>query len=455
MTSASPAVADIPAAPGALPMIGHGWALMRAPLRFLASLPDHGPLCRIKLGPETLVCVCDPALADDVLRNDRIYDKGGVLFERGREVVGNGLGTCPHARHRRQRRLCQPAFGKDRFPAYATTMTTEIAATVQTRWTDGQVIDLGAELSAMTFQVAITTMFSESLPPQIRSIAADLGTLNAGLFRRTALPPALNRLPTPHNRRFNDALRRVRDCAAAVITQRRTGPAHDHDDLLTALLQARDSDSDSVLTDAELIDQTLTFFMGGGETTAGTLSWALYLLDRHPHIRHQLHHEVDAVLHGRTATQHDLPHLPLARRVITETLRLYPPTWILTRHVTADTTLGHTPIPAGTTIAVSPFIAHRSPQLYDDPAEFRPDRWIHRAPKPDGRFIAFGAGARKCIGEDFAWMEATLALATITARWRLSSAGPPITLSMTQIPVPKHLRMRLTQRRPNGEDAAH
>ncbi|WP_327097033.1 cytochrome P450 [Nocardia vinacea] len=437
----------IPLVPGGLPLIGHGLALMRNPLGLLSALPEYGPMCRIRLAADTVVFVSDADLTSQVLADDKVYDKGGPFYARAREIAGDGLGSCPHDMHRRQRRLCQPAFGSGRLPSYVSSMTRSIETTAQ-GWHDGQVIDLGVELSGMTFRIATETMFSTSLSDQqIREFATDLSAIAHGLFRRAALPPIINRLPTPDNRRYDATNRRVRQLAASVIAERRAD-RKDRGDLLSALLQASDVQDGAQFTDSELIDQVFTFFLGGAETTAGCLTWALYLLDRNRDVQDSLHEEIDSVLGGRPATREDLPSLPLTNRIITETLRLYPPTWVVTRQVTADTKLGDILLPAGTAIAVSPYVIHRSDKLYEDPSAFRPDRWVDTTPHHNRKtFIPFGLGARRCIGEQFALIETALALATITGRWRLaSSTQRPISMSMTQVPVPDGVQMRVSTR---------
>ncbi|WP_063813826.1 cytochrome P450 [Nocardia anaemiae] len=437
----------IPLVAGGLPLIGHGLALMRNPLGLLSSLPEHGPMCRIRLGTDTVVFVSDPELTSQIFVDDKAFDKGGPFYARAREIAGDGLGSCPHDQHRRQRRLCQPAFGSGRLVSYVSSMTGSIETTVR-GWHDGQVIDLGVELSAMTFRIATETMFSTSLSDnQTREFATDLSAIAHGLLRRTAMPAIINRLPTPDNRRYGAITRRVRQLAASVIAERRADQK-DRGDLLSALLEARDAQDGAQFTDSELIDQVFTFFLGGAETTAGCLTWALYLLDRNPDVQDALHEEIDSVLGGRAATREDLPSLPLTNRIITETLRLYPPTWVVTRQVTTDTKLGEILLPSGTSIAVSPYVIHRSDQLYEDPSAFRPNRWVDTTPHHHRKtFIPFGLGARRCIGEQFGLIEAALALATITGRWRLSSSTQrPISMSMTQVPVPDGVQMRVSTR---------
>ncbi|MFF0488390.1 cytochrome P450 [Nocardia sp. NPDC004068] len=439
---------DIPLVPGGLPLLGHALPLLRDPLGFLAALADRGPLCRLRVAAQQVVVVCDPALAWKVFADDRTYDKGGPFYERSREVAGDGLGTCPHSRHRRQRKLCAPAFRTDRVRGYAGIMVGAIDDTIG-GWHDGEVVDVSDELSTMTFAVAVETMFSTSLSQrQIRDVAADLRAIAAGLFRRTVLPGWINGLPTPGNRRYNAAARRVRTLAAEVIAERRADE-HDRGDLLSALIRAGGADGETGWSDVELVDQVFTFFLAGAETTASCVLWALYSLDRRPETLRAVQREVDEVLAGRAAAPADLSRLPLVSNVIDETLRLYPPGWLLTRVVASDTELDGVRLPAGSTVAVSPHIIHRNRELYDDPDTFAPERWTD----PDLRrkpYLPFGIGARRCIGEQFGRIEAGLTLATVLARWRLSAVAPlPATLPLSQLPAPRALAMRPIRREPS------
>ncbi|AZS75444.1 cytochrome P450 [Streptomyces lydicus] len=410
----------IPLAPHAWPLTGHLVPLARDPLAFLKSLPAHGALVRVHMGPVPLVVICDPELTHQALVDDRVFDKGGPVFERFRDVLGDGLSSCPHHAHRRLRRLAQPAFHSGRLPGYARTMTVCLEE-VTGSWMPGRPLDVPTEMMSVTSQVTAATLFSESLPAAERGqLIDDVKTIAGGVFRRMLLVPPLDRLPTPGNRAYLRARTRLRHTCDLVIAERRADGT-DHGDLLSALVAARDpEDGGRGMTDAEISDTILTVFLAGTETTASTLAWALDLLARHPEIEQRLHTEVDTVLRGNPATHADLPRLELTERIINETLRLYPQGWFLTRTVTHDTHLGGHPLPAGASLAYSPYLIHHRPDLYNDPETFDPDRWDPKRPQPPRHaFIPFATGARKCIGDTFAMAEATLALATITARWRL------------------------------------
>jgi cytochrome P450 len=442
-------------APGRLPVLGHLVPLLRDPLRFLRSLPAHGDLVQVNIGFLKAIVVCDPELTRQVLREDREYDKGGPIFDRAREVLGDGLATCPHHKHRRLRRLAQPAFRTTRFSRYTQIMTERTAAATRS-WHEGQIIDVFTEMTSITSGILAETMLSNALPPAaIRLALEDLTTVLDGWYKRMLTPPPLDRLPSPGNRRYERARVRLRAVIDGVIADRRADGT-DHDDLLSALLNAQDEDGvvdgDQPLSDAELTDQILTFFSAGAESAATVVSWALYLMACHPDIEQRLHAELAAVLTGDVATYADVPRLELTGRIITETLRLYPPFWLLTRKVTVDSKLGDHIVPADATIVVSPYILHHRSDLHEDPEDFNPDRWADSQQKGQrisrDAFLPFSAGARKCIGDQFGLAESVLMLATITNRWRLAACD-----SRTVYPTkaattlrPHGLRLRIAAR---------
>ncbi|MGW2819003.1 cytochrome P450 [Streptomyces sp. NPDC001415] len=451
----------IPTAPGALPLLGHLVPLLRDPLGFLTGLPQQGDLLEIRLGPLPVLVACDPVLTGQILRDDRTFDKGGPVFDRGREVVGNGLVSCPHADHRRQRRLLQPAFHPARLPGYARSATAR-AAEATGSWQDGQILDVVPVMQQLIAGITIDTLFSTTAPPEVFTRAlADLNTVVHSLSVQMALPTPLNRLPTPGNRRYHRARARLPRTLHRIVTERRA-TGIDHGDLLSMLLAAHDPDSGpagQTLTDAEITDQIITFFLAATETTASALASALYLLGQHPEIEARLHAEVDSVLNGRPASHADLPRLDLTGRILTETLRLWPPVSFLTRRCTADTRLGPYRIPAGQTVVYSPYLIHHQADLYPDPGRFDPDRWTPDNPAPPRReaFLPFAGGARKCIGDRFATNTATLTLATIATRWRLQTLPGVRVRPTTNGPAlsPGGLRMRSRARDTTATAARH
>ena len=439
---------EIPLAPGALPLIGHMVPLLRSPLAFLNSLPGQGDLVRIRIGPWDAIMVCDPELTHAVLVDDRTFDKGGPIYDRGREVGGNGLITCPHAEHRRQRRLVQPAFHQARMPGYAGVMS-EHADRVTTAWYAGQTIDAYREVLEITSRTLVMALFGETLSPAVNDqMVEDVHVIFGGVFDRMLTPPPLDRIPTPGKHRYDRALIRLRHVSSKIIADCRAHDTADPAGLMAILTAAREDDG-SGMTDTELGDQILSFLVAG-ESTANLLAWTLHLLSTRPDVVADLRQETDRILSsGRAATWVDLPELRFTGRVLTESLRLYPPLWIATRATTRDTDLGGHALRAGTHIAISPYLLHHRPDLYPDPERFDPDRWDSdkSANPPRHSFIAFGAGARKCVGDDFAMAEASLTLATIASRWNLAPAGGrPVRAARSALLKPDNLQLRVIAR---------
>ncbi|XVV07562.1 cytochrome P450 [Actinosynnema sp. CA-248983] len=408
-------------APGGWPVVGHAWPMMRDPVRFTGSLSGLGDLVEVRLGPVRALVPCHPELLWRVLTDDRVFDKGGPLFDRVRATIGNGVGSCPYADHRRQRRLIQPAFHHSRLDRYTEVMAQEAAA-LASRWRNRQVVDVYPALFGAALRTVLRSLFTTraddtSVDRMRRSVETLLHQITARMF----VPNVLQRLPLPVNRRFDRALTDLRhDIDTLVADYRHTDD--DRGDLLSSLLSARDHDER--LTDTEVSDQALTMLVAGSDSVAATVSWALHLLDRHPNVRATLHREVDTVLGGEPARATDLPNLPHTGRVVTEALRFYPPGWLFTRITTEDVDLGGHRLPAGTTVAFCPSAIHLRAEVHDRPDTFDPDRWLPERARhlPRGAFVTFGGGARKCAGQDFGLAESTLLLATLASRWRLRGA---------------------------------
>ncbi|MBZ4321384.1 cytochrome P450 [Streptomyces sp. SCA2-4] len=440
-----------------MPLVGHALPLLRDPLAFLDALPGRGDLVQVRIGPVRAVVVCDPELTRRVLRDDETFDKGGPLYERIREVTGNGLASCPHSDHRGQRRLLQPAFHSGRMAAYAEVMSRQVRVTTGA-WRDGGTVDAADEMLALSARIAVAAMFgAEADDARLAPLLDDFTTVVAGIPRRALVPPAADRLPTPGNRRYDRARSRLRGAIGRLIAGRADGAPDagaDQGDLLSLLLSAgRDGPDGRALTDDEIADQLVTFFAAGTETSGSALAWALHLLGGHPEVARRLRAEVDAVLgDAPAATLAHLPDLRLTAAVVNEALRLYPPAWLLTRTTTSDTRLGGHTLPAGTAVVYSAYLLHRRPDLFPDPERFDPDRWIAApgAPAPPRTaFLPFGSGPRKCIGDVFALTEAALALAGVVADWDLRPAGgrrvrpaPRLVLSPHRLPMTTAARVR-------------
>lgn len=417
-------------APGIFPVLGHGIALYRQPLAFLSSLPAYGDLVEIRLGPQRAWMVCHPELTHEVLMDPHTFDKGGPLYDRLGKLMGDGLVTCRQPTHRDKRRLLQPAFRPSHVAEY-TDLVTEEAAAVCRAWPVGQEVAVTEAMMALTTRVTSRVLLSDSLDDRTTAEVRDcLGAVVRGLFVRTVVPiDALFRLPTPANRRYRRALSRLHEIIDAAIAERRRSA--DRDDVLDTLLKAAKGDagtaadgdgSTATITDQEVHDHLITLLLTGVETQALTLTSAFSLLAGHPDAERRLHAELDSVLaEGRRPTAEDLPHLAYTRCVVSETLRHSSPGWLFTRVATEETELAGRRLPKGATVLYSPHLLHHDPSSFPDPERFDPDRWLPGRPTAQERraMMPFSVGNRKCLGDEFAMVEATLALATIAGRRRL------------------------------------
>jgi cytochrome P450 len=431
---------EIPTVRG-LPLLGHAVRLLRDPLPFICSLRAHGDVVAIRLGPVTVHVVTDPALVRQVLVDKaRLFDKGRQ-FEKLKVWLGDGLVTSDGDHHLRQRRLAQPAFHRRQVAGYVRDMQAAAHRRVSA-WPAGQPVQLDRELSALLVTMVAKTLFSTSIDDAaIGRLHAALPAILAGVGWRTLdTTDLLEKLPLPANRRFHQALATMHTVVENVIDR------HDDtaDDLLTALQQARDADTGQPMSRQQVHDEVITLMMVGSETPGTGLSWACHLLGRHPHVQHAMQDEVDQVLGGRAPQAEDLGQLALTRRVITEALRLYPSSWLLTRRATTDVDLGGHRIPAGAQVCYSPYAVHHDATVYQDPDRFDPDRWLpDRADGiPRTAYIPFGTGNRGCIGEPIAWAQTTITLATIAQHWTLRPApGPEVKPVARMLLTPNHLPM--------------
>ncbi|AJF69702.1 hypothetical protein SVTN_12115 [Streptomyces vietnamensis] len=401
-------------------MLGHLPHLAGRPLAFLDSLSGHGDVVRVRMGTRTAHVVSHPALVRRVLTDRRSFDRSGVLYEKVRALLGNGLATCPNAEHRDQRRALQPAFHPSLMDRYAAVMTAETAA-LTARWRPGAVVDVTEEAFRLTTAVAVRTLFSAGIAPgAAEELREALEVLLRGVYTRV-VAPAVDRAPSPSRRRYRRALTRWRTGVAAIVAAYRAAGV-DHGDALSLLLAVRDEHG-RALSDVELGDQVATLVLAGAETTSSVVAWALRLLADHPGATARLHGELDTVLAGDPVTGVDLPRLPYTRDVVREALRLYPPAWAITRTATRETELAGKVLPPGSVVICCLYLLHRRPELFPDPARFDPGRWAG-ADVPRDAWLPFGLGATKCVGDVFGSTEAGLAIAAIASRWRLTPVSP-------------------------------
>jgi cytochrome P450 len=441
----------VPLVPGGHRVLGHALEFRRDPLALLQRARAYGEVVRIRFGPFPVYLLNGPgAIRQALLGQARKLDKG-ISFGRTKALIGNGLVMSDGEHHRRQRRLMQPAFHRAEIARYLGTMR-EVAVPRLEAWPDGGELAFDREMRSITLTVLVRTLLSSDLGAEsIGEIERLLRVLLAELIPDgiVANIPALAWVPTRSNRRFSAALRRLNALLAGIIEGYQAA-GEDRGDLVSILLHAHDDETGTGMTARQLRDEAVTLVIAGSETTGNTIAWACYLLTQHPDIQQQLQQEADQVLAGRDPGYDDLARLPVTRAVITETLRLYSPVWILPRQAAEDVELGGHRLPAKSRILFSPFALNRDPDLHRDPDRFDPGRWAtsdYRPAEARQSFFPFGQGIRNCIGEGFAWTEAILLLSAIAARWQLRLAdGADVHPLVSSTLVPNELPIIVTRR---------
>jgi cytochrome P450 len=416
-TAAKPAV-KLPPGP-----VDGSWAgfyrdYTRDPLEYLTRMQkEYGDVVTMRAYKYRVFFFSHPDAIEEVLVTQaRKFEKGRIL-RANKRLFGNGLLTSEGDFWLRQRRLAQPAFHRGRVASYGETMV-RFAERLLSEWRDGETRDIHAEMMRLTLQIVAKTLFDAEVDREAREVGKALEAiteLNSD-FRRLVLTPPW--LPTRQNIRAALATRKLNKIIYRIIAERRAA-ARDTGDLLSMLLAAQDEDG-SRMNDTQLRDEAITIFLAGHETTAIALSWTWWLLAQHPEVEAKLHDELDTVLTGQSPRFEDLPRLAYTEKVITESLRLYPPAWGMPRLAIEDVEIAGYTIPKGCGVSVSQWVVHRDPRWYDEPGKFRPERWDGELQKrlPRFAYFPFGGGPRQCIGNTFAQMEAALVLATIAQRFR-------------------------------------
>lgn len=414
---------NAPPSPKGLPLIGLFREYRRDFLgMLLRAAREHGDVVRLPVGPRTLVLLNHPDYIEQVLvREQHKFVKGGGI-EVTRRLLGQGLLTSEGEFWRRQRRLAQPAFHRARVMSYGQTMVDYTLRHLES-WQDGDRRDIGQEMMQLTLAIALKTLFDADVESDAREIGQALSFLMkyaVGRFRSLVKVP--ESWPTPRNRRAERAYRYLDSVVYRIIESRRRS-GEDRGALLSMLIHATDEDG-SQMTPQQLRDETMTIFLAGHETTALALTWTWYLLSENVQAEAQLHSELDRVLGGRQPSADDLERLPYLDAVVHESMRLYPPAYAVVRRALEPFEVGGYAFPAGTQLLLSPWAMHRDPRYYDQPEEFRPERWLDGSARrlPAYAYFPFGGGPRRCIGQSFALMEAALVVATIAQRFALRLA---------------------------------
>jgi cytochrome P450 len=434
-------------------LLGSLSAFQADPLQFLLeNAASYGDVVRFQFGPMTGHLVTHPDGVKQILQeNNHNYGRDTRGFQALKSTIGDSILTTDGDYWRRQRRIAQPAFHRQRLAGFADLMVSSAQAMVE-RWKErpeGEIFDVTPELLKVTLRILGLSMFGIDLSDDSEEIAS---ALTIGLEHTTDRARRVFHLPdfipTPKNRAYKKALATLDRIVLGMIAERRKSKEQKHD-LLQMLLETRDEETGETMNDLQLRNELLTMLLAGHETTAMSLTWTFTLLARYPAARRALEAEVDSVLAGRTATLEDLPKLPVSKMVIEESMRILPPVWVVARSVENDDNILGYHIPKGSIVFVSPWVTHRLPSLWSDPEGFDPERFrTDDAARPRYAYFPFGGGPHLCIGQGFAMMEAQLVLATVAQSFRLAlNPGHKVEMEPLITLRPKHGVQVIAQRR--------
>jgi cytochrome P450 len=388
---------------------------------FLQELSRLGDVTYFRPGNQNGYFLNHPELIRDLfVVNAQKFRKGRAL-QRARVLLGNGLLSSEGIDHLRQRRMIQPAFHRQRIAEYSRSMV-NYAERMSSDWVDGEVLDVDKEMMTLTLHIVAKTLFNAEVGGDSDEIGKAMTTV-VSTFNFLMLPFSewLERLPVPHTIRLRRAQQTLDNVIYRIIQSRRTS-GDNPGDLLSMLLAAQDEEDGKGMSDQQVRDECLTLFLAGHETTANALIWTWYLLSENPAAEANLHKELDDVLSGKSPDFEDIPKLKFTESVIAESMRLYPPAWAIGRSAIEPHSFGGYEVRPRSLVLTSPFVTHRDPRYWNEPEAFQPERWEKMSIKEAGQryiYFPFGGGARRCVGESFAWTEAILLLATLAGKWKL------------------------------------
>jgi cytochrome P450 len=434
-------------------------AMRRDPLSFVTELArDYGDLSAVRMGPLRAYMFFHPDAVKHVLQEHHTNYVKGPIIGRVKVLIGEGLFTSEGTFWRRQRRLAQPAFHRERIAGFVETFvrcTADRLAPWEARVASGAPFDVAADMSALTLTIVGRALFDRDLSGEAAAAGQALAVaLECAAERSLTYVPFPLVVPTRRNREFVRA-RRVLDRLVYEIidVRRRCGDARG--DLLGMLMAARDDETGERMTTRQLRDEVMTFLLAGHETTAVALTWTWYLLSQHPEIAARVHAEVTQVLGQRAPTLADLPALPLARMVVEEAMRLYPPVWGIGRQALGADTIAGRPVPKGAIISLSPWVTHRHPAFWDEPDRFDPERFTSERVRARHKFayFPFSGGPRLCIGETFALVEAQIVVAMVMQRYRLDVVPGTVVAPEPHLTLRPRGGLPVTVRRADSSEA--
>lgn len=422
------AASDLPSPPGPARNWPAGdFAAMRenGAGHLLGLVKRYGDVVRFYLGPQPVVVVRRPEHVRQVLvEKAKHYSKETRGFQKLALILGQGLVTSEGELWRKQRRIMQPSFHRKEIAGFANIMAKVAEVTVERLKPysqNGEVIDMDQEMMALTLEVVSEALLGEHVEEGATKVADAVAVVQEEVNRRImSVVDIPIGIPTKSNRRLKKAFVDLDEVVLGLIRKRRE-EGSGTGDLLSMLLEVKDAETGEGMNDRQLRDEVMTMFLAGHETSSNALVWTWHLLSRNPGVARKLKTELDAVLGGRTPTLEDLPNLVYTEKVINESMRLFPPVWGFSRMAEREDVIGGYRIPKGTWVFVSQYLTHRTPEYFPNPEGFDPERFTDGFMEslPKCAYFPFGAGARQCIGNNFALMEVKIVLATIAQRYQL------------------------------------
>jgi cytochrome P450 len=416
--------------------------LSRDPLGTMGALQAaHGDVVGLRAPrwvpglPQLLVLVASPAGVRNVLTDGTAFVKGSPVYEEMAASLGDGLLTSDGERWQGQRRTLQPLFTPRAIDAYTDAFLDAIE-TVGAGWEERRQVDLADEMEKVTLGSVSRALFGTDATHEVAPIVAATDWVSAEVVRRGQslwAPP--RRWPTPRNRRLARLEEELRSRTARIVATAETTGA-DRDDLVARLHAASDPETGEGLEPGQVLEQALVFLLAGYDTTSTALATTLHLLGAHRDVQAAVREEIHTVVGTRTPTATDATDLELTRRALLEGMRLYPPAYVTSRTAARDVVVDGYAVPEGA-VALTPFaLLHRHRDHWHEPDRFDPDRFLPEAAAERDRYayLPFGGGPRSCIGERFAMLEATLALAVLLRRFEVTTDGRrlPMRYGITQ-----------------------
>jgi cytochrome P450 len=410
----------LPPGPRTLLQLREVFALKRDVIEFFSnSAATHGDLFCFRIGTQLIYVVNHPDLIQETLvTNQKSLQKTWILGNVT-EGLGQGMLTSTGDFHRRQRKLIQPALHSQRVRGYSKTII-QLADRSANSFSEGDTVDMSETMRLLTLSVVAQTLFGSDIAEDADEVGRAITELTKAFLRaKSPFGEVLNRVPfLPSNRRFDRAKARLDETIYRLIEQRRLS-GESRDDLLSMLLSSRYEDG-SLMSDQLVRDEAVALFLAGHETTSISLAWVWFVLSQHPEIEARFHDELDSVLGGRLPEPDDLERLPFVRKVIAETIRLYPAIYVVPRRAIAPCQVDGYTIRNGALVLVNIYNVHRDPRWYENPELFDPERWTQEMKDglPRYAYCPFGAGPHSCLGQAFAWTEAMLVMSVLAQRWK-------------------------------------